>query len=133
MATLSTTARTAATQAVVDLCNAGSTFPDGALVTRNPENFSVTVTYATLGATPFGAASAGSASSINTSFSFVGKVPSGGTQAVATFGINDLDDTRVITLTAGDVGSGADVEILGGTGIQPGQTLVVGQITIEFP
>ncbi|MFA5712416.1 hypothetical protein [Mycolicibacterium sp.] len=119
--THSTAVRNAATNAVVDLLDAGSADANGDLVFMTSGDAEV----ATLGlsATAFGAASSGTA----TANSIANDTSAtGGTAAL--FKLQDKDNTEVLRGTVTASGAGGDIE-LSSTGIGAGDTVSVSSLT----
>ena len=135
MATLSTEARNAAVDAVVDLLNAGSfrdrsfvhIFSFGSLKSSNYLGSSHPVW-------PAAAAGASTAAARSTTITneIIAVFTDGGT--LTTLNILNRDQVNVLLgVDIGDVGSGDEIEMAGSRSVLFGQAITLGPITITMP
>jgi hypothetical protein len=131
MATLSTAARNAAVDAITAEIDNGTAVARGFLVLYGP-GFTPVVHSVFLGTglPTFGAASGGAAAAVNSSFKFT----STGTATITGYAIFSRANVATIfsATGVGDVGSGADIEMIARACIA-GQRLVYGTTTITMP
>jgi hypothetical protein len=131
MATLSTAARNAAVDAITAEIDNGTAVARGILRLYGP-SFTPTINSVFLGTgvPTFGAASGGSATAFRSSEKFT----SVGTATLTGYAIFNRDNVATIFSVngVGDVGSGADIEMVARDCIA-GQSLVYGTTTITMP
>jgi len=123
--TLTTAARNAACNAVVDLCDAGSSDANGDLVFQTSGD--VEVATLALSNPAFGAAATGvaTASAISDDTN-----ATGGT--VANFILQDRDNTEVLRGSVSATGGGGDIE-LSSLAVGAGDTVSVSSLTVTMP
>ena len=122
--TLTTAARNAAADAVVDLCDSGASA--GNLKLYHSDGTTVLSTHA-LNDPAFGAAATGTATA-----NAIGSATASGTGTATTFKLFDSDSTEVLSGTVTGTGGGGDIT-LDSTSITSGQTVNITSLTYTQP